>query len=212
VSYVHIDETLGAGAVDPWADVRQSGSEAAVGSRRGVPHSEWLPWNMPRVERISFDLFLLELTARHGPEYLQRPDGEPLALVNPQGIPEGYAIPISRYRKAKHVRPTPANVLPPEYYSGNHITDIHPQMKEKNAPGAYGERLRTLRAHLKTKGTEGVTAYQLAQELGYTYDMVSDALSRHRGRYFHATERTESARVGRGRSRHYWISLEIENE
>lgn len=43
-------------------------------------------------EENSFELFLAHLRAKFGPAYLCRPDGEALALVDPDGVPRGYVL------------------------------------------------------------------------------------------------------------------------
>ena len=91
--------------------VYRSGASASAAARRGNSQIEW---NLPAIDRMSYDAFLAFLVDKHGHEYLQTPDGDPLALVDPHGIPSGYAVARPAYKRPPVLKP-----VPPSYHHPN---------------------------------------------------------------------------------------------
>lgn len=87
--------------------VYRSGDSASAAARRGNSQIEW---NLPAIDRMSYDAFLAFLVDKHGDGYLQTPDGEPLAIVDPQGVTRGYAMVRPAYQ-----RPKPVMRIVPDY-------------------------------------------------------------------------------------------------
>lgn len=71
-------------------DEPQYMEKASLGGKASA-HSRWEePLNIPMIDRVGWDGFLRHLVAKHGADYLRRPDGVPLAMVDEAGRVRGY--------------------------------------------------------------------------------------------------------------------------
>lgn len=142
----------------------ERGRAASSVASRGRTVNEQETWHVPLIDRIGYDRFLSLLVKKHGAEYLCRPDGEPLALVDPQGIPRGEVRLTTGYQAHKY-KPRPA---PP------------PPAKEKDAAAGMSVRDQVLCA----VRARPMMLREIVTYTGLTQGQVKACLTRYASTYF----------------------------
>jgi hypothetical protein len=147
------------------------------------------------LELLDEQEFWKHLVTLHGEAYLQRPDGEPLAIVDPSGAVRGYAIPRAHTYTPHAWEPRVTyRHLPAGHYTGNGMDDIQTQMRDKAHDLPYGQGLELIKQAL-AQGE--MTTYQIGKATGLTYVYLRSAMNKYSGKFWQLTDR----KTGKA---HYW--------